>query len=401
MKQQTGVLYITYDGLSDAIGQSQVIPYLKALAKQDIVIHVLSFEKKHNLKNANLLRQTEDELHDCNIKWCRLTYHKNPCLFSTLYDVICGYVNGMFISAKYRLKIVHARGYVAAFIASWIKKSKKIKFIFDMRGFWVEEKVDSGFWSKKNTSYKIAKAIERDMVSLADKIVVLTEAAKSFLKEGIKQSIKNIEVIPTCVDQERFKPLEGEGKDFLRGKTVILYSGSVGTFYRFNDAVRFFQMAYEKEKRSFFLALINNNKEIAEESLKMNNVPADSYKVLSVLHSQVPDWLKEADVSLMFYSRDNSYAGCCPTRFAESLACGVPVLVNKNIGDCDGIIMEERVGFILEDFMDSEYESAMVKFLSSLKERDALRRRCRSVAERLFSLDSGVERYLKIYNSLL
>ena len=79
----------------------------------------------------------------------------------------------------------------------------------------------------------------------------------------------------------------------------------------------------------------------------------------------------------------------------------VKILVNKNIGDCDGIIRKEKVGFILEDFMDSEYESATVEVLSSLRERDVLRRRCRGVAERLFSLDSGVERYLKIYDSLV
>ena len=39
-------LFITYDGLLDPLGQSQIIPYLKSIAKSEIKIKVISFEKK-------------------------------------------------------------------------------------------------------------------------------------------------------------------------------------------------------------------------------------------------------------------------------------------------------------------------------------------------------------------
>ena len=38
-------LFITYDGLLDPLGQSQILPYLKIIAKE-YPINVLSFEKK-------------------------------------------------------------------------------------------------------------------------------------------------------------------------------------------------------------------------------------------------------------------------------------------------------------------------------------------------------------------
>ena len=40
------VLYITYDGLTDPLGQSQILPYLTKIANKNIYIDILSFEKK-------------------------------------------------------------------------------------------------------------------------------------------------------------------------------------------------------------------------------------------------------------------------------------------------------------------------------------------------------------------
>ena len=40
------VLYISYDGLTDPLGQSQILPYLQHLAKESYQFTILSFEKK-------------------------------------------------------------------------------------------------------------------------------------------------------------------------------------------------------------------------------------------------------------------------------------------------------------------------------------------------------------------
>ena len=43
-------LYVSYDGLLDPLGQSQVLPYVEALAKSH-EITVLSFEKNERSKD--------------------------------------------------------------------------------------------------------------------------------------------------------------------------------------------------------------------------------------------------------------------------------------------------------------------------------------------------------------
>ena len=58
-------LYITYDGLSDPLGRSQIIPYLKIIS-QNRNLSVLSFEKEKNIK---FLQEIHYELNSCNIKY--------------------------------------------------------------------------------------------------------------------------------------------------------------------------------------------------------------------------------------------------------------------------------------------------------------------------------------------
>src|SRR4051794_20204501 len=45
----TSVLYITYDGLTDPLGRSQVLPYLTGLAERGHRITVLSCEKPERM----------------------------------------------------------------------------------------------------------------------------------------------------------------------------------------------------------------------------------------------------------------------------------------------------------------------------------------------------------------
>src|SRR3569833_156360 len=80
------ILYFTYDGFTDPLGQSQILPYLKGLSKYGYHFTVLSFEKKdrfHKEKTA-IDRLTEES----NIDWAPLTFTSNPPLLSKFYDAV-------------------------------------------------------------------------------------------------------------------------------------------------------------------------------------------------------------------------------------------------------------------------------------------------------------------------
>ena len=79
------VLYITYDGLLEPLGASQVIPYVLGLARRGYSIEVLSFEKPHDAEQARALA---DKLAEAGVAWCPLTYHRRPPIVSKAYDIL-------------------------------------------------------------------------------------------------------------------------------------------------------------------------------------------------------------------------------------------------------------------------------------------------------------------------
>jgi hypothetical protein len=76
---QKKILFISYDGMTDPLGQSQVIPYLQGLSKAGYQIFLLSCEKKQVYEqNKAAIQQLLDE---SKIKWIPLNYTKPHPLF--------------------------------------------------------------------------------------------------------------------------------------------------------------------------------------------------------------------------------------------------------------------------------------------------------------------------------
>ena len=49
-KKNSNTLFITYDGILDPLGSSQILPYLFGLASKGVKVHILSFEKEETMK---------------------------------------------------------------------------------------------------------------------------------------------------------------------------------------------------------------------------------------------------------------------------------------------------------------------------------------------------------------
>ena len=72
-----GILYISYDGMLEPLGQSQVIAYLERLAGNRR-IHLLSFEKSQDWGDIQRRRRVRGRLQAAGIYWHPRRYHKSP-----------------------------------------------------------------------------------------------------------------------------------------------------------------------------------------------------------------------------------------------------------------------------------------------------------------------------------
>ena len=80
------VLYITYDGLLDQLGQSQILPYLYKLSEKNHHMHIVSFEKSIHTKAE--IENLKSDLKSKNINWDFLRFTSNPKLNGKIWDLI-------------------------------------------------------------------------------------------------------------------------------------------------------------------------------------------------------------------------------------------------------------------------------------------------------------------------
>ena len=114
------VLYISYDGLMEPLGESQVLSYLKGLSNS-YQIYLLSFEKKQDLKNLHKLKKFKSYCEQNNILWIRLKYHFKFKIISTSYDVILGFLVSFFLIISKKIKLIHVRSTIAGLIAKCLR----------------------------------------------------------------------------------------------------------------------------------------------------------------------------------------------------------------------------------------------------------------------------------------
>src|SRR2546423_15142167 len=142
------VLFLSYDGMTDALGQSQVIPYLAGLSKSGYDISIISFEKRAKLKKLGEFIQSK--LNESQIQWYPLHFHSKPVVISKWWDVQLMRRKARSLHKKSRFDLLHCRSYIAADIGLELKRKSGVKLLFDMRGFWADEKAEGGNWDKKN-----------------------------------------------------------------------------------------------------------------------------------------------------------------------------------------------------------------------------------------------------------
>src|SRR5215203_4981134 len=388
------VLFISYNGMLDPLGQSQVLPYLRELAKRGAQFTLLSFErpKAFTAEGVAHCEELREQLKTEGIEWHWLRYHQRPSIPATIYDVIAGYRKAGVLVRRNRIEMVHARGHIPATIALGLKRRFGTRMIFDLRGLMAEEYVDAEHWREGGLPYRITKAAERRILAATDGIVTLTERIWPIIREweGLRGRAVHHEVIPCCVDLSLFKFSDEERtrrrKELgLSDRLVMVYSGSLDGWYLTEKMADFFAAFLKQNREAHLLWLTTGSHDRVRELMRDRNVGTDNFSVLSIASASVPSYLAAADAGLAFIKRCISKVASSPTKNGEYLACGLPLIINAGVGDSDSLINEWKAGVLIEGFTDQEYEQAGRKIEAMVVEPN-VRVNARLVAEELFDL---------------
>ncbi|MGI9119724.1 MAG: hypothetical protein ACR2G7_06335 [Acidimicrobiales bacterium] len=281
--------------------------------------------------------------------------------------------------------LVHARSDLAA--ASTLL-ARCPHWVWDVRSFWIDQRVAMGLVQAGSTEERVMRLIEGRAAARSGAIVTLTAAAIPVLQQRHGGAVaEKVRVVPTCVDLSRFTVSPMPDRKPLR----VLMSGSFNPLYDLEMSVRLVRCL--RERRKVDLTVLSPNPSIRDTLFGSVGATFESVP-FSAMPEQVAGHhvgfgicKPEAGVELL---------AAAPTKLAEFLACGRPVVVNAGLGDMQGLVEANDCGVVVMGSSDIELVRVAGE-IERLVDDPEVSERCRLVAKRHFDVDVAVEKLLELY----
>jgi glycosyltransferase involved in cell wall biosynthesis len=385
-----------------------VLPYLVGLSARGHQITILSCEKPDRYEATGEAMHAFCQKH--GLRWKPQRYHKKPPLLSSMYDAHLLLRAAVQLNKESPFQIVHCRSYIPGSVGLELKRRFGTEFLFDMRGFWPDERVDGNLWKLSNPVYRRVyshfKKVETALLKGADHIISLTHQGKKQLlgREWLAPLNPLVTVIPCCVDFDHFQLISDSDRararellDIAQGARVVAYLGSVGTWYMLEEMLHFFMLYLKRHPEAVLLFLTPDARKTILEPAGRLGIPEDRLIIRSASREEVPVLMAAADLGLFFIKPVFSKIASSPTKMGELLALGLPVVANAGVGDVAEIVEATDCGIAIDRFDEVAFNKAIEKIDTLATAPEELRQRARP----WFDLDGGIDRYDSVYQSLL
>lgn len=402
------VLFISYDGMTDPLGQSQVLPYLVGLAQQGYRITLLSTEKKDRFaQHEKTIRAITEP---AGIRWEHIFFTRKPPVLAKFYDRYQLRQKALALHQELGFDMTHCRSYVSAEVGLLLKRKYGVKFLFDMRGFWVDERVEGGMWNLQNPIYRRAyrtyKRKETEFIAAADGIISLTENGKGEMQTWPAYPGTPITVIPCSADFSVFPLLTPQDRQAARQQLgyddkdlVVSYLGSIGAWYLLDEMLAQFAVIKQHYPGAKMLFVTQEPPEmVLEAARKVPGLEPSDFLVRPATRKEVPGLVAASDLNLFFIKQSYSKKASSPTKLGEILAMGLPVICNDGVGDVADIIRQTDGGTVVSRLEPAGYEAA-ARTIPELLQKDG--RHLRQKAQEYYDLQTAIGRYVGEYQRLL
>ena len=395
----TPTLYLTRNGLLEPLGQSQVFAYLRGLSR-DYTVTLITYEKPEDRADSVQMARARAECERHGIRWLPQEFRPRPRIIAPALSMarmvwlVWREVRGG------RACLIHARSYIPAAVALVVHRLTGVPFIFDMRALWPEELITAKRLKRGSILHRAIVAVERACLRNAAAVVSLTHAAVAHLKREYtkERGGQRIEVIPTCADLDRFTPApEKRAGPAVHGCIGTILSG----WFRTDWLAAWLSTVAMDDPEAQFDIVTRDDVDRVRAALDPQGALGKRLCIGPRPTEEMPNAVRSHDLSVMFYAGGEiSELGRSPTRMAEVLGCGLPVVANEGVGDVADIVRQNRVGVIVDGPEPTQMSAALDELKVLMQDPD-LPSRCRTTAEAVFSLAAGTEAYRGIYASIL
>jgi glycosyltransferase involved in cell wall biosynthesis len=391
--------------MTEPLGQSQVLPYLRGLARSGWSIDLVAFEPAAAAEDK--IRALASGLGEQGIRYTWSRRRPSHHLAVKVADAAEALGRALGRAAGSRPRIVHARSYLPGAVAQLVTTLiPGARFVFDCRGLAGDEYIDFGHWTRDDVRYRLLKRAERVLFGRAHAVVTLTYRLRDWLRQqGFTRADSLVEVIPCCADLDRFRPdrdARAASRIHLRAgdRFVLAYSGSLGSYYCDEEMAMLFA-ALHRRRPSLLAVFTRSDTSKLRAALAREGVPESAVFVEAVEPRDMPARLAGADAAASLIQPWFSKIASSPTKVAEFLGLGLPVVANRGIGDMEGLIASSPAMIDAGGLSREELDRA-ADVLAACDQVPDLRVEARRLAQAEFDLANvGVARYQRLYETLL
>jgi len=397
------VIVITYWSVSDALIQTYTLPYVKLIRKHvpaGSSIYLVTLEKQETVLRLPARDKVAKELAQEGITW--MPYRYFPFGMKAITHWI-GVVSILILKIFFRrINYIHCWCTPAGAVGYLLKLITRKKLILDSYEPHAEAMVENGTWNKKGAAFRLLFWLEKKQTERADFAIAATEGMWDYAKQKFSVKIDNFEVKPACVDFSLFTTVSTKSEVLLKqldlvDKIVCVYAGKFGGIYLEGEVFDFIKVASEHWGNRFrFLILTNHTRAEILSFCRRAAVDEAIVKTCFVAHKEVADYLGLADFALTPVKPVPSKRYCTPIKDGEYWAMGLPVVITPHISVDSEIILEHKIGAVIEEFSTAGYKKAVTE-IEMIMQTPGIRKQVRLVAEKYRSFALADQVYKKVY----
>lgn len=407
--QPKEILYLTQDGLLEPLMFSQVVRVIERLAATGRRYRLLSLEKPRDLRDSARVTALQRRLSSAGVSWEYGAFDWSQSTTAAAKNVGFLTRRAVELARKEMLSAIHARSYVAgvAALAAW--NATGLPWIFDARGYWIDERLEEGRWFTTPFRLGVARGLEHQLFTTSTAVVTLTELqARDVERRFPSRQRRVVRCITTVADFADFRrrpvrelsrvPAQFVGA--LHDKRVVAVIGSINRSYLVDETLDLARRILERDARAHLLVLSGQADEYARR-LDALGVPKDRVTLTRAEHDAMPEWLSLVEWCLLLLQpKSVAKQASMPTKLGELFASGVrPVQFgcNAEVGEW---VRRAGSGVVLDEVGPAALDAAAAYVANSQLDGAALEL-ARQRTEAHFSLDAGTRKYSELLDSVL
>ncbi len=366
------VTYLSADSIQEGVGSSQITPLVLGLANEGLKVQLICLEKKA------LSTELKGIFQEAGVTLLVKDFGN--------FGPVGGLGRILRLSSSVKgSRMIHGRSDMGTTAGILGQMDKPV--LWDVRSLWSDQRLAIGNQGWNNFTAKGARLLESFSASKASAMTTLTAAVIPVLEERHRVLPKVQEVIPTCVQTDKFyhSPMP-------KLPLTCLMSGTFNTFY---DLERTRQVIIAIREFTDLKVLWARPTESSTTSLGLGEEVINATR-----HEDMPGLVAKSHFGIAICKQDDlkTLSAAVPTKIGEFLASGRPMLISKGIGDLDRMLGSNRAGIIIGH--NDELDGIALQLMDLIFDVDTPTR-CRELSMREFNMTSAVRKYLSVYKKLI